>query len=90
MSSLSARVCFALGALGFVSAQFQFTNPNGSLADLSQTFTVGKTELVQWQAGWKGYGQAPDFADLFLASFNSDAYTDLIARKLSRYRRIYL
>ena len=75
------RFCSLSILLGLVSAQMQFTQPNGSVKDLSQTFVNGETVLVRWQAGWKGYGTAPDFVDLFLVSFNSDAYIDLILSK---------
>ncbi|KAF2822989.1 hypothetical protein CC86DRAFT_409760 [Ophiobolus disseminans] len=77
------RYCSLSILLGLVSAQMQFTQPNGSLADMSQTFVVGETVILRWQGGWKGYGAAPDFVDLFLVSFNSDAYIDLVITNIS-------
>jgi hypothetical protein len=83
MTSLLVRLCCALSVLSIASAQFQFTVPEASVADMTETYTVGKTYSIKWVSGWKGYGTAPDFADLFLVSFHSDAYIGLITRKLA-------
>jgi hypothetical protein len=68
-----SRSCLLSTFFSFVSAQYQFLQPNGSLADLSQTYTVGETYTIQWLSEGKGYGQAPDnIVDLFLTSWSTD------------------
>lgn len=61
-----------------VVAQGGFENPDGDLSDLSQTFTIGSVVSVSWYSGWNGYGNDPGYADLFLTSFESDSYNEII------------
>jgi hypothetical protein len=69
-----------------VCAQGQFTQPDGNEADLSQTFVVGTTEIITWNAGWEGVGTPQKFADLFLTSFGPASYISLIASELAVHR----
>lgn len=67
-----------------VVAQGGFENPDGDLSDLSQTFTIGSVVSVSWYSGWNGYGNDPGYADLFLTSFESDSYNEII---ISTYKQ---
>jgi hypothetical protein len=71
------RFCSLSILVSLVAAQGQFKNPKDT-KDLSQTFSNGDTVNVEWNKGWFGYGKPPDFADLFLVSWNSDEYIELI------------
>jgi hypothetical protein len=50
---------------------------------MAETLTVGQAYVISWVQGWQGIGEKnnwpgvgaePKFMDLFVVSFNSDAY----------------
>lgn len=73
------RICLLslLSSLAF--AQFQFLQPDGNLADRSQSFSVGSTLDIQWKAGWSGILAKQVYVDLFLTDFDANSYVNLIA-----------
>lgn len=73
MSSF-VRTTLVAALSGLTLAQYQFTNPDPNLKDRSQSFAVGSSVVVTWKSGWSGFGTNPGYADLFVTSFESDAY----------------
>jgi hypothetical protein len=59
----------------------QFTTPDGTKADLSQTYTVGDTLNVAWQSGWHGSGTRQNLVDLFITGYKSDSYVSVVKRR---------
>jgi hypothetical protein len=60
---------------------------------MAETLTVGQAYLISWVQGWQGIGEKynwpnvgaePKFMDLFVVSFNSDAYINVI-KEVSQY-----
>jgi hypothetical protein len=74
-------VCLLSLLPALVSAQGQFTNPDGNSNDLSQSYVVGSTAVLTWKGGWEGIGTKQDFVDLFLTSFDDGTFLSLLASK---------
>ncbi|KAF2710015.1 hypothetical protein K504DRAFT_533027 [Pleomassaria siparia CBS 279.74] len=83
MSPLSLLHALALCLFTFIPytlAQSQFLVPDGSVRDLSESWTVGETMEISWSKVWSGVGDASEAADLWITWFTSDSYSQLLLK----------
>jgi hypothetical protein len=83
-----ASYCWIASTLAAENTNNQFSEPDGSLNDFDQTYTVGDTLNIKWRAGWWGSVSQPDNVDLFICWYKSDSFSTLLIGELGVIRTL--